>query len=108
MHTPHAPVRAELTGAVLRELREVKPLLADKTVSPHRHGIPGTTAATALEEVATRVDPDLGYRLFLRLLRVLSVPLAEEQYARYQALGEEFGYGECHVCDRVEQFVRNG
>lgn len=101
------PVRTELADAVLREVREVTPLLAERTVSPHWHGIPGTTAATALAEVTTRVDPDLGFRLLLRLIRVLSVPLTEEQYARYRALGEEFGYGESHVCDGVEQFVQH-
>lgn len=99
------PVRAELTDAVMRALREVKPLLAEKTVSPHWQGIPGTTVATAVEEVTTRVDPDLGYRLLLRLLHVLSVPLTAEQYARCQALGEAFGYGELHVPLAVEQFV---
>jgi hypothetical protein len=102
------PVRAKLTDAVLREVREVTPLLAERTVSPHWQGIPGTTVAQALEEVVTRVDPDLGFRLLLQLLGVLSVPLTEEQYARYQALGEEFGYGEYHVSEGVEQFVEPG
>lgn len=91
------PLRSELTGPVLREIQDLAPLLADRTVSPRWHEIPGTAAAEALEQVVTRVDPDLGFRLFLRLLHVLALPLTEEQYACYRTLGEQFGYGEFHV-----------
>ncbi|MFE7774573.1 hypothetical protein ACFU5O_11830 [Streptomyces sp. NPDC057445] len=35
--------------------------------------------------------------MFLRVLVVLSVPLTEEQYARYETLGARFSYGEYHV-----------
>jgi hypothetical protein len=59
----------------------------------------------ALEEVVTHVDPDLGYRLFRRLLRALSVPLTAARYARYQALSEEFGHGRDHVAAGGEQLV---
>jgi hypothetical protein len=51
----------------------------------------------ALEHVVTRIDPDLGFRLFLRVLSALSVRLTQEQYDRYEAIGERFGYGEYHV-----------
>ncbi|WP_308299090.1 hypothetical protein [Streptomyces sp. GESEQ-35] len=91
------PLQSELTGPVLREIQDLTPLLADRTVSPGWHEIPGMTAAEALKQVVTTVDPDLGYRLLLRLLHVLALPLTEEQYARHRTLGEQFGYGEFHV-----------
>ncbi|WP_229833741.1 hypothetical protein [Streptomyces xantholiticus] len=100
------PIRSDLTDVVLREVREARPLLEDRTVSPHWQGIAGPTAAQAIEEVIGQVDPDLGFRLFLRLLTVLSVPLTAEQYSRYHALGEQFGYGEFHVGE-LEVLVRH-
>ncbi|MEV7448658.1 hypothetical protein ACWD6Q_10220 [Streptomyces nigra] len=51
-------------------------------MSPRWEPIPGTEAAAVLEQVVTRVDPDLGFRLLLRMLNVLSVPLTEDEYAR--------------------------
>jgi hypothetical protein len=99
------PVQADFTDEALRELREAAPLLADRTVSAHWLAIPGPTALSVVEEVVTQVDPDLGYRLFLRLLHVVSPPLTEESYTRYQALGARFGYGESHVSDAVEHAV---
>ena len=91
------PVRTELATPVLEVIREASPYLATRTVSAHWLGIPGPAAVAALEETVTHADPDLGYRLFLRLLKVLSVPLTADQYAGYRALGERFGYGKDHV-----------
>jgi hypothetical protein len=99
------PARSEMTDAVMRETRELKPLFAGRTISPHWQGISGPTAVEAVEDVVVRADPDLGYRLFLRLLHVLAVPLTAEQYARCHALGMRFGYGAYHVSDALEQFV---
>lgn len=73
----------------------------------HWHGIPGAVAARALEQVVSEVDPDLGFRLFLPVLLALGMPLTEERYARYKALGERFGYGEFHV-SQVEGFIESG
>ncbi|WP_175407684.1 hypothetical protein [Streptomyces sp. TRM64462] len=101
------PVRVELTDEVLREVREVAPLLSERIVSPDWHGIPGATVVQAVEEVVTRVDPDLGFRLFLRVLFVLSVPLTEEQYSRYEMLCGRFGYGAYHLLE-LDQFVQRG
>ncbi|WP_338673039.1 hypothetical protein V1460_08215 [Streptomyces sp. SCSIO 30461] len=86
-----------MADRVLRELREVTPLCAGRAVSPRYLPIPAETVLNALEEVITRVDPDLGFRLFLRVLLVLSVPLTKEQYGRYETIGADFGYGEFHV-----------
>ncbi|MFF3889458.1 hypothetical protein [Streptomyces sp. NPDC001914] len=94
-----APARTELADTVLREVRETAPMVADKSVSHHWRPVPATEVMDALEHVVTRIDPDLGFRLFLRVLGRLSVSLTQEQYDRYQAIGESFGYGEYHVSD---------
>ncbi|WP_405882083.1 hypothetical protein OG762_27775 [Streptomyces sp. NBC_01136] len=102
-----APARTELTDTVLREVRETVPAVAAQAVSPHWHPVPATDVMDALEHVVTQIDPDLGFRLFLRVLNTLFVPLTQEQYDRYQAIGERFGYGEYHVSD-VEHLVEAG
>jgi hypothetical protein len=102
-----APARTELAGLVLREVRETAPTVADKVVSPHWRPVPATDVMDALEHVVTRIDPDLGFRLFLRVLSRLRVSLTQEQYDRYQAIGERFGYGEYHVCD-VDYLIETG
>ncbi|MEW2161818.1 hypothetical protein AB0912_02295 [Streptomyces sp. NPDC007084] len=102
-----APV--DLVDAVLRELREVAPVLTSGTVNS-RCPVPeteGTEVMDALEHVVTHVDPDLGFRLFLRVLAALSVPLTRERYERYQAIGERLGYGEYHV-SCVDYLVETG
>ncbi|WP_433190067.1 hypothetical protein [Streptomyces sp. CA-252508] len=97
-YTPAVPTaRPGLMQEVLRELREVTLVCADKAVSPDWRPIPATTVLASLEQVITQVDPDLGFRLFLRVLVGLSLPLTEEQYAQYEAIGARFGYGEHHV-----------
>jgi hypothetical protein len=101
------PARTELAQEVLRELREVMPSCADKEVSPDWRPIPATACLASVEQVASRVDPDLGFRLFLRVLTVLSVPLTEEQYTRYVGIGARLGYGEYHVF-QVEDLIRHG
>lgn len=105
-YVPVVPAaRSELTEDVLRELREVAPWCADRAVSPRWLPVPATDVLASLEQVVSRADPDLGFRLFLRLLLVLSVPLTAEQYGRCRALGERFGYGRYHVY-AVEDLVR--
>ncbi|MFL4950148.1 hypothetical protein ACJ6WE_23015 [Streptomyces sp. MMS24-I31] len=99
-HRPHTrPARPCLAGEVLREVRHVASAMADRTVRLHPRGIPGSAVARALEQVVSQVDPDLGFRLFLRTLHVLALPLDREQYDRCQTLGDHFGYGEFHVSD---------
>ncbi|MEU0431086.1 hypothetical protein ABZ153_05470 [Streptomyces sp. NPDC006290] len=102
-----APARTELTDLVLREVRETAPTVADKAVSPHWRPVPATEVMDALEHVVTRIDPDLGFRLFLRVLSALQVSLTQERYDRYQAIGERFGYGEYHVCN-VDHLIETG
>ncbi|MEU0846844.1 hypothetical protein ABZ387_02590 [Streptomyces flaveolus] len=99
------PRAASPTQTVLRELRETAPALADRAISPHWQPIPAAEAVAALDSVILRVDPDLGFRLLLRLLAVLTVPVTQDQYERYRTIGEQFGYGEHHV-DGIEHLVQ--
>ncbi|WP_435284773.1 hypothetical protein, partial [Streptomyces koelreuteriae] len=99
------PARTESVDTVLREVREMAPMVADKAVSPHWQPLPAAEAMAALEQVVRRADPDLGFRLYLRVLLALSVPVTPRQYERYRAIGERFGYGEYHV-DEIEHLVR--
>ncbi|MFH8477080.1 hypothetical protein [Streptomyces sp. NPDC018000] len=83
------PVDTVHRDAVLREVREAASTLGDAPTA-------------AVEDVVTRVDPDLGYRLLLRLLTVRAAPLTEERYARHLALCHHFRYGAEHVAEAVE------
>ncbi|MFE1308075.1 hypothetical protein [Streptomyces sp. NPDC058755] len=97
------PLRTDLRDAVLRVVREATPLLTDVNISPRWEPIPGASALAAVKEVVTHVDADLGFRLLLRLLHVVSPSLTQEQYSRYQALGRQFSYGDDHVTEALEQ-----
>ncbi|MFD0436561.1 hypothetical protein [Streptomyces chartreusis] len=103
-----ARARARTAGAdeVLGELRGLAPELASRTVQPHWQGVPGADAARALEQVVTLVDPDLGFRLFLRVLIALWMPLTAERYARFEALGERFGHGR-YLVSEIDQFIQS-
>ncbi|MEV8529615.1 hypothetical protein AB0451_36825 [Streptomyces sp. NPDC052000] len=95
------PLRSELwaqTEPVLREISLVRDKLSLTTDST-RHMDPTGSVAEALDEVVTTVNPDLGFRLFLRVLNTYGTPITEGQYIRFEALGERFGYGEFHVVD---------
>lgn len=106
-YVPVVPAaRTELAGAVAAQLREVATAVQGKAISPHWQPLPAVDAIAVLEQVVEQVDPDLGFRLFLRVLRALSVRITREQYARYQEIGRRFGYGEYHV-DGVEHLVED-
>ncbi|MFR9796978.1 hypothetical protein ACL02U_13870 [Streptomyces sp. MS06] len=105
-HHAEVPVRTDLRDAALRALREATPLLREAAIGPHWDAIPGASALGAVEEVVTDVDPDLGFRLLLRLLTLAAPYLTQEQYSHYQALGRRFGFGEHHVMEALEQLVR--
>ncbi|MFE6906662.1 contact-dependent growth inhibition system immunity protein [Streptomyces erythrochromogenes] len=105
-YVPAARPPATGAGEVLREIRDVSPLAATATVSPGFHPLEGTTVVEALEQIATQVDPDLGFRLLLRLVEVLRLPLTEEQYTRYEALAGSLHYGEDHLLFSVYHLVQ--
>ncbi|MFC7862841.1 hypothetical protein ACFU5B_03370 [Streptomyces murinus] len=100
------PVDAEAAPGVLRRLREREEHMAGRVVGHGQEALSGSVVTAALERVAARVDPDLGFRLFLRALVALAVPLTREQFAQYEAIGERFRYGESHFF-RIEQLVRS-
>ncbi|MFF4586795.1 hypothetical protein [Streptomyces sp. NPDC001388] len=96
---PDPPADGPLEEAVLEEIRAAAPDVR------HAVGAGGAEVVGALEEVVARVDPDLGFRLFLRVLKAYLVPVAESRYLRYHELGERFGYHELVVDDGTLQSV---
>ncbi|MFD3792104.1 hypothetical protein [Streptomyces cyaneofuscatus] len=91
------PVAAseESVRAVLAAIAAVDPALTAKAETFFGHE-PGEVAR-ALKLVATQVDPDLGFRLLLRVVNACRVPISDARYAEYEAPGEAFGYGRFHV-----------
>ncbi|MEW5538110.1 hypothetical protein [Streptomyces cyaneofuscatus] len=87
--------------AVVAAIAAAEPSLAAKAETFFGHE-PGEVVR-ALELVAAQVDPDLGFRLLLRVLGACRVPISDAQYAQYEALGEMFGYGRFHVSDVEHQ-----
>jgi hypothetical protein len=87
----------ELRDQVLAEIRAVGPQLA--AAASERGPLMVPDVVPALERVAADVDPDLGYRLFLRAMKVYMVTISEARYVRYLELGELFGYNEFVVDD---------
>lgn len=94
--------------AVLREIRDTAPLAAGKAISPAFLPLEATAVMGALEQVVAQVDPDLGFRLFLRTLEALRLPLTEARYARYETLSNRFRYGGDHLLFSIDHLVRRG
>ncbi|MFI5706167.1 hypothetical protein ACIA78_39795 [Streptomyces xanthochromogenes] len=93
----------ELRGVVLDEIRLSAPALtAADQVNPWG-SVPGIVPA--LEHLVSETDPDLGFRLFLRALKALWIPITRDQLARYEAIGESFGYNEAVVHDGEFTFI---
>ncbi|MFJ7206970.1 hypothetical protein ACIQWR_25990 [Streptomyces sp. NPDC098789] len=106
-YLPATPTtRTDGADAVLREIRDMTRPAAGSKISREFLPVEGTTVMDAVEQVVTRVDPDLGFRLFLRAVEVLHLPLTEEQYARYEALGSRFQHGEDHLLFSVHHLVQ--
>ncbi|MFD3939022.1 hypothetical protein ACFWSP_28985 [Streptomyces sp. NPDC058618] len=67
-------------------------------VEGHEHyGVPDVVRT--VEKVVVHVDPDLGFRMLLRVLKAYQIPVEASRVERYRALGERFGYDECVVDD---------
>jgi hypothetical protein len=96
---PEPSVDGPLKEAVLAEIRESAPAVTAAV----RAG--GAEVVAALEQVVVQADPDLGFRLFLRVLKAYLVPVTESRYLRYHELGERFGYHELVVDDGTLQSV---
>jgi hypothetical protein len=89
------PVDRRNVDVVLEELQAVGARLEEAVDESTTGPIPGLLSA--LRQAVACVSPDLGFRLLLRTLSQYWVPLADDEYDRYDALGEQFGYGELLV-----------
>ncbi|MEU0372367.1 hypothetical protein ABZ070_19275 [Streptomyces sp. NPDC006283] len=104
---PPAPVcDPELRDAVLAEVRTIASELERTTADDPYYAVP--EVVPSLERVVIEVDPDLGFRLFLRVLKAYLVPISESQHLRYRVLGERFGYNEFVVDDGTLQVMPRG
>ncbi|AYG78259.1 hypothetical protein DWB77_00366 [Streptomyces hundungensis] len=93
----------ELSEIVLDEIRQSGPaLIAADQVNPYG-SVPGVVPA--LQHLTSETDPDLGFRLFLRALKALWIPITSGQLARYEEIGNRFGYNEAVVYDGEFTFV---
>lgn len=105
-YVPATPIPAGGGDEVLREIREVAPLAVGTVISPAFYPLEGSKVMEALEQVVVQVDPDLGFRLFLRIVAILGLPLTEEQFARYERLAGRFHYGQQHLLFTVHHLVQ--
>ncbi|MFF3018242.1 hypothetical protein [Streptomyces sp. NPDC057939] len=101
-----AAVRTDLAGSVLREIREMASVAVDMQISPVWRPVAADVVTDALEQTTSRVDPDLAFRLLLRTVQEMRLPITEEQYARYQVLGRQFHYSEDHFIHSIEPLVQ--
>lgn len=92
--TPEPEPRA-FAEDVLEEIAEAGPVLeAAIAQSPYRSVL---GVVPALREVVEHAGPGLGFRLFLRIMYEYTVPINQDRYRRYRALGEHLGLGEFHL-----------
>jgi hypothetical protein len=92
-----SPARVEAAEAVLQEVREVAPDLANRTENTGAATV--RSAVTALDDLVRRVDPDLGFRLLLQILSTCVVPITEARRARCKVIAERLGYSDDHIDD---------
>ncbi|KQX47560.1 hypothetical protein ASE09_30775 [Streptomyces sp. Root66D1] len=95
-----------LRAAVLAEIEAMAAPLAAATESDRAGAVRGVVPV--LRRVVTEVDPDLGFRFFLRALKAYGVPITESRYLRYHELGERLGYHELVVDDGSLQVEGEG
>ncbi|MGW0585593.1 hypothetical protein ACWD25_59250 [Streptomyces sp. NPDC002920] len=95
---PEPVTDPELRSAVLAEIREVASALTEATLTS-LYADPLPDVVPALERIVADADADLGFRLFLRVLKAYFVEIDEGRLYRFCALGERFGYHELVVED---------
>ncbi|MGW2255565.1 hypothetical protein ACWCXH_36175 [Kitasatospora sp. NPDC001660] len=87
-----------LRAAVLAELRGVGPALAEAAVtSLYVPPLPGLVPA--LVAAVDELGPDLGFRLFLRAVKVYFIPIGPTRLGRFEEIGRRLGYHEWVVED---------
>ncbi|MGW5778308.1 hypothetical protein [Streptomyces sp. NPDC003863] len=96
----------ELKADVLSEIEAIAAPLAAATEGDRYGAVRGVVPA--LRRVVADVDPDLGFRFFLRALKAYGVPITESRYIRYHELGEHLGYHELVVDDGSLQVEGEG
>ncbi|MFJ3925788.1 hypothetical protein [Streptomyces sp. NPDC090022] len=87
---------ASFADDVLAEVESIADAL--RRVEEHPHYMVPDVVRT-LGRTVTDVDPDLGFRMLLRVLKAYQITVGEARLARYQTLGERLGYDECVVED---------
>ncbi|MET9884368.1 hypothetical protein ABZZ20_14690 [Streptomyces sp. NPDC006430] len=83
------PPARGLTEAVLSEIASVAQDLESATAGHAYAAVPDVVPA--LRRVVADVDPDLGFRLLLRVLKSYFVPIGPTRVAGYHALAEPLG-----------------
>ncbi|MBT2466505.1 hypothetical protein J7E97_01160 [Streptomyces sp. ISL-66] len=94
---PYPPPALGLTEAVLGEIASVARDLESATAGHSYAAVPGVVPV--LRRVAAEVDPDLGFRLLLRMLKSYLVPIGPTRVAGYHALAEPLGLEKALVED---------
>lgn len=83
---PQASVlpEGELRSCVLAEIRSAEPAV--------RSTVPLPQVVSTLRRIVDEADADLGFRLFLRVLKAYAVPVDEDQYDRLLSIGDRLAY----------------
>ncbi|WP_037883561.1 MULTISPECIES: hypothetical protein [unclassified Streptomyces] len=87
---------ASFTDEVLAEVKAVADAL--RSLEGHAHYAVPDVVRT-LRRTVTQADPDLGFRLFLRVVKAYQLTVDASRLVRYQDLGARLGYDECVVED---------
>ncbi|WBO63817.1 hypothetical protein [Streptomyces camelliae] len=74
----------ELRACVLAEIRSAEPAL--------RSTLPLPRVVSTLRQIVDEADADLGFRLFLRVLKAYAVPVDQGQYDRLLSIGDRLAY----------------
>jgi hypothetical protein len=92
---PPSPYR-HLAGVVLDEILIVAAPMTEASLNPGDTGrIAGPPGLVpALSDLATKVCPDLAFRLFLHALACFGPRASPERYDRYKSIGRQFDYGD--------------
>lgn len=92
-----APADGTLAPAVLDEIDQAGAALEAAIARNFFRAVPGVVPE--LRPLVESTGPDLGFRLFLRIMYEYLVPVSRETYDRWCALGKRFGYGSYHLED---------
>ncbi|MGW6577068.1 hypothetical protein ACWGAN_33515 [Streptomyces sp. NPDC054945] len=87
---------ASFADEVLAEVEAVADAL--RPLDGHAHYAVPDVLRT-LRRTVTQVDPDLGFRMLLRVVKAYRLTVDASRLTRYQDLGEWLGYDECVVED---------